>query len=256
MTDSDQARRDRAKSSKPWWRRPTPAGASRPGSAKRFIFAIALAWSLFQLWYASPLPYHASISASSMTARRASIHLALRVPAGVHDLSRAASRRRATAFRSIDWVLAALGVAAALLSARLLPRHLAAAGPADHGRHRDLGRSAWCCCSRRRGAPSGRRSRSSPALMLVYIFAGPWLPGLLAHKGASLSRAASQMWLTSEGHLRRRARRLDQLRVLLRAVRQPAGEGRRRKLFHPARLLDARHSSAAGRPRPASSPPA
>jgi TRAP transporter 4TM/12TM fusion protein len=37
------------------------------------------------------------------------------------------------------------------------------------------------------------------AIMLVYIFAGPWLPGLLAHKGASLSRAASQMWLTSEG---------------------------------------------------------
>jgi TRAP transporter 4TM/12TM fusion protein len=36
-------------------------------------------------------------------------------------------------------------------------------------------------------------------LMLAYIFAGPYLPGMLAHKGASLSRAASQMWLTSEG---------------------------------------------------------
>src|SRR5437763_2822294 len=35
--------------------------------------------------------------------------------------------------------------------------------------------------------------------MLVYIFAGPWLPGLLAHKGASLARVASQMWITSEG---------------------------------------------------------
>ena len=36
-------------------------------------------------------------------------------------------------------------------------------------------------------------------LMLVYIFAGPWLPGMMGHKGASLSRVASQMWLTSEG---------------------------------------------------------
>ena len=35
--------------------------------------------------------------------------------------------------------------------------------------------------------------------MLVYIFAGPWLPGMMGHKGVSLSRAASQMWLTSEG---------------------------------------------------------
>ena len=37
------------------------------------------------------------------------------------------------------------------------------------------------------------------SLMLVYIFAGPWLPGMMGHKGASLSRVASQMWLTSEG---------------------------------------------------------
>jgi TRAP transporter 4TM/12TM fusion protein len=34
---------------------------------------------------------------------------------------------------------------------------------------------------------------------LVYVFAGPWLPGLLAHKGASIGRAASHFWLTSEG---------------------------------------------------------
>ena len=42
-------------------------------------------------------------------------------------------------------------------------------------------------------------AKGSAGIMLLYIFAGPWLPGLLAHKGASLARAASQMWLTSEG---------------------------------------------------------
>src|SRR4029453_17402333 len=35
--------------------------------------------------------------------------------------------------------------------------------------------------------------------MLAYVFAGPLLTDLLSHKGASLSRAASQFWLTSEG---------------------------------------------------------
>ena len=34
---------------------------------------------------------------------------------------------------------------------------------------------------------------------LLYVFAGPYLPGLMAHKGASLSRAASHFWITSEG---------------------------------------------------------
>ena len=54
----DGPTRSRATStSSNWWPRPTPAGASPPGSRRRIIFAIALAWSLFQLWYASPLPF-------------------------------------------------------------------------------------------------------------------------------------------------------------------------------------------------------
>jgi TRAP transporter 4TM/12TM fusion protein len=36
-------------------------------------------------------------------------------------------------------------------------------------------------------------------IMLAYTFAGPWMPGMMAHKGASLARAALQYWLTSEG---------------------------------------------------------
>ena len=36
-------------------------------------------------------------------------------------------------------------------------------------------------------------------IFLGYVFAGPYLPGLLAHKGASIGRAASHFWLTSEG---------------------------------------------------------
>jgi TRAP transporter 4TM/12TM fusion protein len=34
---------------------------------------------------------------------------------------------------------------------------------------------------------------------LIYTFAGPWLPDLLAHKGASLERVASHQWLSTEG---------------------------------------------------------
>ncbi|WP_258271083.1 TRAP transporter large permease subunit, partial [Escherichia coli] len=31
------------------------------------------------------------------------------------------------------------------------------------------------------------------------VFLGPWLPDVLAHRGASLERMVSHMWLTTEG---------------------------------------------------------
>jgi TRAP transporter 4TM/12TM fusion protein len=36
-------------------------------------------------------------------------------------------------------------------------------------------------------------------LFLCYTFAGPWLPDVMMHKGASLQRVASQQWLSTEG---------------------------------------------------------
>ncbi|NMB35000.1 MAG: TRAP transporter permease [Firmicutes bacterium] len=35
--------------------------------------------------------------------------------------------------------------------------------------------------------------------LLIYNFIGPWVPGILGHKGYSLSRVVSQMYLTTEG---------------------------------------------------------
>ncbi|NLC11577.1 MAG: TRAP transporter permease [Firmicutes bacterium] len=36
-------------------------------------------------------------------------------------------------------------------------------------------------------------------VLLIYNFIGPWIPGILGHKGYSLSRVISQMYLTTEG---------------------------------------------------------
>ncbi len=36
-------------------------------------------------------------------------------------------------------------------------------------------------------------------VLLLYTFTGPWVPGILGHKGYSLSRVVSQMYLTTEG---------------------------------------------------------
>ena len=36
-------------------------------------------------------------------------------------------------------------------------------------------------------------------LFLLFIFAGPYMPEVIQHKGASLQRLVSHMWLTTEG---------------------------------------------------------
>src|SRR5690606_4198692 len=49
-----------------------------------------------------------------------------------------------------------------------------------------------------------RRALGAPmailgTIFILYVFLGPWLPDVLAHRGASLERMVSHMWLTTEG---------------------------------------------------------
>lgn len=173
------------------------SGGRKPvGGTAALIFVVALAWSLFQLWYASPLPYIIGVGVVSDGIAR-SIHLAFALFLAMLTFPafRRSPRDRVPA---ADWALGIAGAAAALYLVVF---------------YRDI--------SARPGLPTtadlvvsvvgvvilleAARRAVGPAitviaiLMLVYIFAGPHMPGLLAHKGASLSRAASQMWLTSEG---------------------------------------------------------
>jgi TRAP-type uncharacterized transport system fused permease subunit len=54
-------------------------GARSPGGGTgKFLYAVAVAWSLFQLWYASPLPFYFEILIFNATQARA-IHLAFAI---------------------------------------------------------------------------------------------------------------------------------------------------------------------------------
>ena len=172
-------------------------GGRKPtGLTARLLMVVALSWSLFQLWYASPLPYIFNIGVITDGIAR-SIHLAFAVflaalsyPAFVRS-----PRDRVPLF---DWLLGLAGAGASLYLVVM---------------YRDL--------ALRPGLPTTTdvvvsvigvvvllemaRRAVGPAIMVIaivmlgYIFAGPHLPGMIAHKGASVSRVASQMWLTSEG---------------------------------------------------------
>jgi TRAP-type uncharacterized transport system fused permease subunit len=172
-------------------------GGRKPsGPTKTIIFVIAIAWSLFQLWYASPLPYALNFGVFNDGQARV-IHLSFAFLLAFSTFPALKSSPRAYV-PLYDWIFAVLGVCAALY---LLVNYTALSQRSGLPTTADvivsvIGVLLLVEAARRAVGPA---LAGIASIMLVYIFAGPWLPGLLAHKGASLSRAASQMWITSEG---------------------------------------------------------
>lgn len=172
-------------------------GGRKPtGFAKQFLLAVALGWALFQLWYASPLPYALNIGVFNDSQARV-IHLsfAFVLAFSTFPAFKSSPRSRIPLY---DIVLAILGVISACY---LIVFYKDIALRPGLPTTADIvvsviGVVLLVEAARRAVGPALAVIAS---IMLVYIFIGPWLPGLLGHKGATLSRTASQMWLTSEG---------------------------------------------------------
>jgi TRAP transporter 4TM/12TM fusion protein len=175
----------------------TDLGGRQPaGLTAKLLTVLGISWSLFQLWYASPLPFALNFGIFNDTEARA-FHLAFAF--ALAFIAYPAFARSPRHYVPIyDWVLAVTGIAAVLYLVVF---------------YREL--------SLRPGLPmttdvvaavvgvvvllEAARRAQGPWLPLIaivgllYVFAGPYLPAMLSHRGASLSRAASHFWLTSEG---------------------------------------------------------
>ena len=173
-----------------------PTGAAGRAPSRRAT--LPSAWSLFQLWYASPLPFTFNVLVLNYTEMR-SLHLGFALFLAFLAFP-FAKRRRATASRVQDWVLAAVAGVLRRVPVPVLPRDLDASRPADPARHRRRGGRHACCCSRRRGASSARRWRSSPSLMLGLRLRRP-VPARRdrAQGRRRCPRRSSHFWLTTEG---------------------------------------------------------
>lgn len=172
-------------------------GGRRPrGWPGQFLFVVAIAWSLFQLWYASPLPFVLGFGVFNDTQARA-IHLAFALLLGylAYPALPTSPRDRVPLH---DWVLAVIAVATVLY---LIVFYDALAQRPGLPTRTDVavavvGVVLLLEASRRAEGPW---MPAIAILFLAYVFAGPHLPALFAHRGASLGRAASHFWLTSEG---------------------------------------------------------
>ncbi len=172
-------------------------GRAASGFSGAVISVVAIGWSLFQLWYASPLPFALGFGLLNDTEARA-VHLALGVFLGF--LAYPGSRRRGVRYRVplTDWVMA---IAAAFAAAYLMlfydqlatrpgvpiPQDIIVAS---------LGLVLLLEATRR---AVGLPMTILALLFLAYIFFGPYLPDVVSHKGASVERMLSHMWLTTEG---------------------------------------------------------
>jgi TRAP transporter 4TM/12TM fusion protein len=172
-------------------------GGRKPvGLNKTIIFVVSLAWALFQLWYASPLPYKLNFGVvNDGQARVIHLSFALLLAFATFPALKSSPRNRIPV---LDWVLATLGVMAA---AYLLVFYKEISARPGLPTTADvvvsvIGVVLLLEAARRAVGPA---LAIIAGLMLAYIFAGPWLPGMMGHKGASIARVASQMWLTSEG---------------------------------------------------------
>ncbi len=171
-------------------------GRTLAGPASVLLFVVPIVWSLFQLWVASPLPYMIGVGVLNSTEVR-SIHLAFAIFLAFTAFPMF-KRRHLDHIPIFDWVMA---LVAAFTSAYLFLFY------------EEL--------SQRPGAPivrdivvamvglvllleATRRTLGLPltivaAVFILYSVAGPWMPDVISHQGASLSKLASHQWLGTEG---------------------------------------------------------
>ena len=177
----------------------TDSGARIPsGTIGTLLAWVAFAWSAFQLWIASTLPYMVSdfIPVLNNTDTR-SIHLAfgLMLAFLAYPALKSSPRDRIPVQ---DWLLAALGIGAAMyLSVFAI----------ELGERPGLPTSADLIVASiglvlvLEGA---RRALGLPLMViagifLLYVFFGHLAPEVIAWKGASYGKAMSHMWITQEG---------------------------------------------------------
>jgi TRAP transporter 4TM/12TM fusion protein len=175
----------------------TDTGARQAGGiAGQAIFWVSLAWALFQLWYASPLPFALGFGILNDTEARA-LHLgfALFLAFMAWPAFKRSPRRHVPL---ADVVLALVG---AFAGAYLLIFYKELATRPGQPITMDI---VVACAGLVLLLEATRRAVGWPMAVLALLFIaysmlGPWMPEVLQHKGASLNRLLSHLWLTTEG---------------------------------------------------------
>jgi TRAP transporter 4TM/12TM fusion protein len=171
-------------------------GRAATGPAAVVLFVVPLLWSLFQLWIASPLPYIVEFGIFNSSETR-SIHLAFAafLAFSAYPMIRG---RHVDHVPVYDWILAlAAAFSAAYLYVFYEELSTRPGAPITQDLVIALGGLALLLEATRRAL--GLPLTIVAGVFIVYALAGPYMPDVIAHKGASLSKLSSHMWLGTEG---------------------------------------------------------
>ena len=167
-----------------------------PGIAGKIILATAAIWSLFQLWIASPLPFIVGFGVFNDTETR-SIHLAIAI--FLTFLAYPPGKNSPRDYIPIqDWVMA---IVAAFCTGYLFLFYQQLSERPAAPITMDI---AVACVGMLLLLEATRRALGPPLMIvasvfLIYTFAGPYMPAMIAHKGATLASIANHQWISTEG---------------------------------------------------------
>lgn len=173
-------------------------GGRNPKGAisRNVLFFVPLVWTIFQLWYASPLPFMLNFFVINDTEAR-SIHLAFAVFLAYTAFPTfKTSPRKHIPYQ--DWVIAFV---AAFCAGYIFIFYAQIAERPGKPTTMDLVVAVAGIVFL---LEATRRALGPPlmvvaAVFIIYTFAGPHMPSVIAHKGASLVKGMSHYWLTTEG---------------------------------------------------------
>lgn len=178
-------------------------GARRPSRrVALFIMVVALCWSLFQLWIASPLPYLlANTLHLPVLDETKSRYIHLSFALFLAFLCYPAAKRSPRHYIPFgDWLSALL---AGFCCLYLFVNYADISNRSGITTPLDI---FAACAGVFLLIEATRRSLGPPLMViaiifLVYSFAGSseWIPEVIRHKGASLSKATTHLWLSTEG---------------------------------------------------------
>ena len=169
------------------------------------IAGTALAWAIFQVWIASPLPYTVGIGVfSSREARPIHLAFAIFLAFLVYPAFKNSPRKH---IPTIDWILAIGATACALylfLFDTSLIKALTGTQLADRPNNPNKLDVVVAVFGMLFLLEATRRALGPPLAVVAmvfigYTFLGPYAPGILAWKGASFNAVAYHQWLSSEG---------------------------------------------------------
>ncbi|AAV95452.1 TRAP transporter permease [Ruegeria pomeroyi] len=174
------------------------AGARDPaGSIGLFLAIVAVIWSVFQLILASPLSNMLLPGSIVNNSRQVHLAFALFLAFAAYPALKSSPRDRIPAQ---DWVMAVLGAGIALYGYFFYDKLVNSGGLADDT-------DKWVALVGLILLFEAARRALGPAMAIIatiflaYVFwgASEWVPEVIRWKGASLKKAMSHMWITSEG---------------------------------------------------------